>query len=44
MSDDNNEKAELERFEDVLLDWIRTVIIFFIAGLALYHFTIDGKP
>ncbi len=45
MSDNNNDKNhELERFEDLLLDWIRTVIIFFIAGLALYHFTIDGRP
>ncbi len=35
---------ELERFEDVLLDWMRTVTIFFIAGIALYHFTSLGKP
>ena len=35
---------EMERFEDLLLDWMRTVTIFFIAGIALYHFTIDGKP
>ena len=41
----NNERnEELDRFEDVLLDWMRTVTIFFIAGIALYHFTIDGKP
>ena len=38
-----SDEAEMERFEDLLLDWMRTVTIFFIAGLALYHFTIDGK-
>ncbi len=41
---DDDDLADEERFEDLLLDWIRTVTIFFIAGLALYHFTIDGKP
>ena len=35
---------DIERFEDVLLDWMRTVTIFFIAGIALYHFTTLGKP
>ena len=35
---------EIEKFENLLLDWVRTVTIFFIAGIALYHFTIDGKP
>lgn len=35
---------EIERFEDLLLDWMRTVTIFFIAGIALYHFTDLGKP
>ena len=35
---------ETERFEDLLLDWMRTVTIFFIAGIALYHFTNFGKP
>lgn len=39
MSDPN----ELEKFESLLLDWVRVVLIFFIAGIALYHFTIDGK-
>lgn len=39
---DNND--ETERFEDLLLDWMRTVTIFFIAGIALYHFTKFGKP
>ena len=34
---------ELEKFEALLLDWVRAVLIFFIAGIALYHFTIDGK-
>jgi uncharacterized membrane protein YidH (DUF202 family) len=42
MSNENNE--EIEKFEALLLDWMRTVTIFFIAGIALYHFTIDGKP
>ena len=41
MSDNN---LETERFEDLLLDWMRTVTIFFIAGIALYHFTDFGKP
>ena len=38
-----NENLETERFEDLLLDWIRTVTVFFIAGIALYHFTNFGK-
>ena len=36
--------SELERYEEVLLDWMRTTTIFFIAGIALYHFTSLGKP
>ena len=40
----NQNDGELERFEDLLLDWMRTVTIFFIAGIALYHFTKFGKP
>lgn len=40
----NNNKTETEKFEDLLLNWIRTVTIFFIAGIALYHFTDLGKP
>ena len=43
-NNNNNDTAELERFEDLLLDWMRTVTIFFIAGIALYHFTKFGKP
>ncbi len=39
-----SDNDETEKFENLLLDWVRTVTIFFIAGLALYHFTIDGKP
>ena len=35
--------ADEERFEDLLLNWVRTVTIFFIAGIALYHFTSFGK-
>lgn len=34
---------ETERLEDLLLSWIRTVSIFFIAGITLYHFTNFGK-
>ena len=30
-------------FETLLLDWIRTVSLFFIVGIALYHFTEYGK-
>jgi len=40
----SNKNDETERFEDLLLDWMRTVTIFFIAGIALYHFTKFGKP
>jgi hypothetical protein len=40
----SNKIDETERFEDLLLSWIRTVTIFFIAGIALYHFTKFGKP
>lgn len=39
----NNNFQETERFEDLLLNWVRTVTIFFIAGIALYHFTSFGK-
>lgn len=44
MSRNDDEEREMERFEDLLLDWMRTVTIFFIAGIALYHFTSLGKP
>lgn len=39
----NNSNTNEERFEDLLLNWVRTVTIFFIAGIALYHFTRFGK-
>jgi hypothetical protein len=39
----SNNIDETDRFEDLLLSWIRTVTIFFIAGVALYHFTNFGK-
>ena len=39
----NDKNNETERFEDLLLNWMRTVTIFFIAGIALYHFTNFGK-
>lgn len=32
-----------ETFESNFLDWVRTVTIFFIAGLALFSFTRRGK-
>jgi hypothetical protein len=41
MSDPNN---EINQFEEIVLDWFRTATIFFIAGIALYHFTKLGKP
>lgn len=41
---DPNDEIVSQRFEDLLLDWMRTVTIFFIAGIALYHFTSLGKP
>ena len=41
---DLSDLSELERYEEVLLDWMRTATIFFIAGIALYHFTSLGKP
>ena len=34
---------ELDKFENLLLDWMRTVAIFFIVAIALYHFTPYGK-
>ena len=40
----NTQDKDEERFEDLLLDWVRTVTIFFIAGITLYHFTAYGKP
>ena len=39
----STDQKDIERFEDLLLDWMRTVLIFFIAGIALYHFTDLGK-
>jgi len=38
------ESRELELYEELLLDWMRMATIFFIAGIALYHFTTKGKP
>lgn len=38
------EFRDLELYEELLLDWMRTATIFFIAGIALYHFTTKGKP
>ncbi len=35
---------EINQFEEIVLDWFRTATIFFIAGIALYHFTNFGKP
>lgn len=37
--DNRDDNRELERFEDLLLSWMTTVIIFFIVGIALYRFT-----
>lgn len=41
MSD--NFTNEIDKFENLLLDWMRTVAIFFIVAIALYHFTPYGK-
>ena len=40
---DNFTFNEVDRFENLLLDWIRTVAIFLVVGIALYHFTSYGK-
>ncbi len=34
---------DCDRIENNLLAWIRTVTIFFIAGIALQHYTDSGK-
>ena len=31
-------------FENAVLDWIRTITVFFITSIALYNFTPHGKP
>lgn len=36
-------KSPVDEFEEIVLDWFRTATIFFIAGIALYHFTNFGK-
>lgn len=37
----NNVESDI--FENVVLDWIRTITVFFIASIALYSFTPHGK-
>ena len=41
--DHGDEDGHIDRFETLLLDWSRTVAIFFIVGIALYNFTPQGK-
>lgn len=44
MNDDHgDDDVHIDRFENLLLDWSRTVAIFFIVGIALYNFTPQGK-
>ena len=38
-----SDDIELEWFEKDLLDWMRTVAVFLIVGIAIYHFTVVGK-
>lgn len=39
----NDDELELEKFENLMLNWSRTATIFLLSGIALYHFTSLGK-
>lgn len=43
MSNNNSNDDDIV-FENLMLAWIRTITIFLVAGIALYHFTHFGKP